>query len=152
MAGHALFLDFGGTLARVANGRTVVDSAGNPILMPNVPRILRQVRPAFDACFIVSNQPRIGRGEITGAEVIRRFAWVNEQLGHPFTDWRLCPHDDADGCACRKPSPGMFLELAAAHSVDLGGSAHVGDAEKDREAAHRAGIPIFHFASEFFGW
>ena len=33
-----------------------------------------------------------------------------------------------------------------AHSVHLGGSAHVGDANTDREAA------VFHFASEFFGW
>lgn len=149
---RALFLDFGGTLARVANGRTLVDRDGNPVLMPNVSRTLHQIRPAFDACFIVSNQPRVGRGEITAAEVVRRFAWVNEQLSRPFTDWRLCPHGDEDGCACRKPSPGMFLELAAAHAVDLAGSAHVGDADKDREAARRAGIPVFQFASEFFGW
>ena len=33
-----------------------------------------------------------------------------------------------------------------AHSVHLGGSAHVGDANTEREAA------VFHFASEFFGW
>ena len=152
VAETALFLDFGGTLARVDGGRTVVDLRGNPVLMPNVAETLARIRPAFEMCFVVSNQPRIARGEITAAEVHRRFAWVNEHLGRPFTGWRLCPHVDEDGCACRKPQPGMFLHLAAAYGVDLGRSAHVGDADKDREAARRAGIQVFHFASDFFGW
>jgi len=149
---RALFLDFGGTLARVEGGRTVVDQVGNPVLMPNVSRTLERIRPTVDVCFVVSNQPRIGRGEITAAEVHRRFVWVNEQLGRPFSDWRLCPHVDEDGCECRKPRPGMFLDLATVHRVDLARSIHVGDADKDREAARRAGIPVFHFASDFFGW
>jgi len=46
----------------------------------------------------------------------------------------------------------MFLDLATVHRVDLARSLHVGDADKDREAARRAGIPVFHFASDFFGW
>jgi hypothetical protein len=104
----ALFLDFGGMLARLRDHRTVVDAEGNPVLMPNVPETLARVRPAYEACFIVSNQGRIGRGEIPEAEVLRRFAWLNDRLGRAFTDWRLCPHVDADGCACRKPRPGMF--------------------------------------------
>jgi D-glycero-D-manno-heptose 1,7-bisphosphate phosphatase len=152
VAGRALFLDFGGTLARVESGRTVVSLDGNPVLMPNVAGTLAKIRPTFEACFLVSNQPRIMRGEITAVEVHRRFAWVNEQLGRPFTDWRVCPHVAEDGCYCRKPQPGMFLDLAKAHQVDLGRSTHVGDADKDREAARRAGIPVFYFASDFFGW
>src|SRR5262249_4526166 len=83
-------------------------------------------------------------GGISAAELRRRFGRVNEQLGRPFTDWRLCPHVDEDGCYCRKPQPGMFLDLAAAYPVDLGRSIHVGDADKDLEAADRAGIPVFH--------
>src|SRR5262249_2162910 len=108
--------------------------------------------PAFDRCFIVSNQARIGRGEIDEAEVRRRFAWINERLGRPFDDWRLCPHGDDDGCACRKPLPGMFLDLAAAWSLDLAASTHVGDQDKDRDAAAAAGIGTFVWAKDFFGW
>jgi D-glycero-D-manno-heptose 1,7-bisphosphate phosphatase len=149
---RALFLDFGGTLALARDGRTVVDADGNPLLMPNVPETLARVRPAFDAAFIVSNQARIGRGEITEGEVRRRFAWLNERLGRPFTDWRICPHLDEDGCPCRKPKPGMFLELAAAHGIDLAASTHVGDADKDRLAAAAAGVGTFVPAGRFFGW
>ncbi len=100
----------------------------------------------------MSNQARILKGEITAADVLRRFAWANARLGHPFTDWRICPHSDADGCDCRKPRPGMFLDLAHVHGVDLAASTHVGDADKDREAAAAAGIGTFGWARDFFGW
>jgi HAD superfamily hydrolase (TIGR01662 family) len=103
-------------------------------------------------CFIVSNQARISAGEISEAEVTRRFAWANEQLGRPFTGWRLCPHTDADGCDCRKPRPGMFLDLARRHDVSLGASTHVGDSGKDRDAATAAGVGTFVWARDFFGW
>ena len=73
---------------------------------------------------------------------------INDRLGGPFTDWRLCPHMGDDGCACRKPRPGMFLDLASAHAIDLAASVHVGDSDKDAAAA--AGIPTFHWAWEFF--
>jgi len=149
-ARRALFLDWGGTLAVTRDNRTVVNDEGNPILAPNVAETLARVRPRFDLAFIVSNQARIGRGEITEAEVRRRFAWANGQLGGPFTDWRICPHGDADRCACRKPRPGMFLDLAAAHQLDLASSLHIGDSTKDRDAAAAAGIP-FMWARELFG-
>jgi D-glycero-D-manno-heptose 1,7-bisphosphate phosphatase len=149
---RALFLDWGGTLARTQDNRTVVDAGGHPVLMPNVAATLARVRPTFDACFIVSNQARISRGEIGTDEVIRRFAWANDTLGRPFTDWRICPHGDADHCACRKPKPALFLELAGIYAVDLAASTHVGDSVKDRDAAVAAGIGTFVWPREFFGW
>jgi D-glycero-D-manno-heptose 1,7-bisphosphate phosphatase len=149
---RALFLDWGGTLVRTRDNRTLVDAEGNPVIAPNVGETLARVRPAYDLCFIVSNQARIGRGEIPEAEVVRRFAWLNTRLGGPFDGWRLCPHGDVDGCACRKPQPGMFLELAGAYGLDLAHSTHVGDAAKDREAASAAGVGTFIAAREFFGW
>ena len=149
---RALFLDWGGTLALTKDNRTVIDAEGRPVLMPNVAATLARERRHFGGCFIVSNQARVSRGEISEAEVLRRFAWANEQLGRPFTDCRLCPHADGDGCECRKPRPGMFLELARRYDVNLGESTHVGDSEKDRDPAAAAGVGTFVWAPEFFGW
>jgi histidinol-phosphate phosphatase family protein len=149
---RALFLDWGGTLARTRDNRTVIDADGHPELMPNVAATLARIRPTFDACFIVSNQARVSRGEIGADEVIRRFVWANDTLGRPFTDWRICPHDDADRCACRKPKPALFLELAGAYAIDLAASTHVGDSVKDRDAAVAAGIGTFVWPRDFFGW
>lgn len=147
---RALFLDYGGTLVVVQDGRAVIDETGQPLLRPHVEAVISKQRPLFDACFIVSNQARIGKGEISEAEVVRRFEWLNRRLGGPFTDWRLCPHQEGEGCPCRKPQPGMFLDLARVHGLDLGASVHVGDSEKDRLAAERAGIPTFVWVDEFF--
>jgi len=147
-----LFLDWGGTLVLTRDHRAVVDADGRPVLMPNVAETLARERAGYDACFIVSNQARVSRGEITEAEVIRRFATINARLGCPFADWRICPHGDEHRCRCRKPSAAMFLDLAAAHDIDLAASLHVGDSEKDRLAAAAAGIGAFRWAAEFFGW
>jgi D-glycero-D-manno-heptose 1,7-bisphosphate phosphatase len=149
---RALFLDWGGTLALTRNNRTVVDAAGHPVLMDNVVATIARERLRYAACFIVSNQARISRGEISEAEVTKRFAWANDQLGGSFTGWRLCPHTDADGCDCRKPRPGMFLELARLYDLSLDGSTNVGDSEKDRAAATAAGVGTFVWARDFFGW
>jgi len=149
---RALFIDWGGTLVLTRNNRTVIDAGGDPVLMPNVAATIHRQRPRYDLCFIVSNQARISAGEIAETEVLRRFAWAHEQLGRPFTGWRLCPHTDAHGCDCRKPRPGMFLELARRHDVNLGASTHVGDSEKDRDAAAAAGVGRFVWARDFFGW
>src|SRR2546422_8928184 len=100
-AKRALFLDWGGTLARTENNRTVVDTADHPVLMPNVGATLARERPRFDACFIVSNQARVSKGEISAAEVLRRFSWANEGLGSAFTHDRPVPPAEPDGCDCR---------------------------------------------------
>jgi hypothetical protein len=68
-ATRALFVDWGGTLAQKRQNRTVLDADGHPVVMPGVAETLARVRGSFDRCFIVSNQPRIGRGEIDSAEV-----------------------------------------------------------------------------------
>jgi HAD superfamily hydrolase (TIGR01662 family) len=149
---RALFLDWGGTLVRTRNHRTVLDADGRPCVMPNVPETLARVRPDYDACFIVSNQGRIARGELTERDGRERFRWLHHRLGEPFTDWRICPHDDADRCPCRKPAPALFLDLAAAWDLELARSVHVGDCLKDCDAAGAAGVGIFRWAHEFFGW
>jgi D-glycero-D-manno-heptose 1,7-bisphosphate phosphatase len=54
-------------------------------------------------------------------------------------DLRVCPHDDHDGCACRKPKPGLLLDAARVWSVDLTRSFMVGDRWRDIEAGRSAG-------------
>ncbi|MDR0360871.1 MAG: HAD-IIIA family hydrolase, partial [bacterium] len=51
----------------------------------------------------------------------------------------MCPHDDADGCECRKPKPGLLLAAAASWGIQLDDSVMVGDRWRDVEAGRRAG-------------
>ena len=66
---------------------------------------------------MVSNQSGLARGLITPAQLDAVNARVDALLG-TFETWQVCPHGPEDGCACRKPAPGMVLAAAAALGVD----------------------------------
>jgi histidinol-phosphate phosphatase family protein len=87
---------------------------------------------------VVTNQSGIARGMFT-AEDERRVAKRIEELLGPFDTWQVCPHDDADGCGCRKPAPGMVIAAARALRVRPDEVVVVGDIGRDVEAARAAG-------------
>jgi hypothetical protein len=61
-----------------------------------------------------------------------------------------CPHPAGPPvCWCRKPLPGLALQFARAHDVDLTRSTHVGRGPADRGFALRAGMPYVDVAAGF---
>ena len=136
----AVFLDRDGVLteARVDAG------VPRPAATVDDVRILAGVREACDRLrragwllLCVTNQPDVARGTLDMASV----RTVNERVRHALDldDILVCPHDDADACACRKPLPGLLLEAADRWSVDLSASVMVGDRWRDVEAGRAAG-------------
>lgn len=97
-----------------------------------------RIRRAGVPVGVVSNQSGVARGLIGAGELAAVNARVEELLG-PFDVWAVCPHDDADGCACRKPAPGLVLQAAAALGVDARDCVVIGDIGRDVEAARAAG-------------
>jgi D-glycero-D-manno-heptose 1,7-bisphosphate phosphatase len=66
--------------------------------------------------------------------------------GATIDDWRYCFHhpqgtvpDLTGDCECRKPKPGMLLDAATRHGLDLGASWMVGDSDTDVQAGQAAG-------------
>jgi len=57
----------------------------------------------------------------------------------PLDDVFVCFHDDQDGCACRKPLPGLVMRAAQRYDIDLGGSFLIGDRWRDIDAGAGAG-------------
>ena len=51
----------------------------------------------------------------------------------------FCPHADQSGCECRKPRPGMLLEIGKRMNVPMEGVPIVGDSLRDLQAAAAAG-------------
>jgi histidinol-phosphate phosphatase family protein len=101
-------------------------------------RALRRLRDAGVRVGVVTNQSGLGRGLLTRDQVDAVNDEVEALLG-PFDTWQLCPHAPADGCACRKPQPGMVLAAARALGVDVSEVAVVGDIGADVAAARAAG-------------
>jgi D-glycero-D-manno-heptose 1,7-bisphosphate phosphatase len=149
----ALFFDLAGTLVAMDETRQLpIDAQGNITikLMPGVREKLDPIRDHL--MFVVTNQAGVKRGRFRLGQVEAAMAELDRQLGDILTGWQICPHDDADGCDCRKPKGGMILELAEIHGVDLKGSTMVGDQEVDEQAAGAGGIGKFVYAADFFGW
>jgi histidinol-phosphate phosphatase family protein len=114
---------------------------GDPALvepLPGAREALDRVRAAGIPVGVVSNQSGVARGRITPEQVAAVNARVAELLG-PFDDWQWCPHGPDDGCACRKPRPGMVLAAARALGVPPERCAVVGDIGADVQAAEAAG-------------
>ena len=125
------------------DGTLIVDVPynGDPdrvVPMPGAVEALRRVRAAGVRTGVVSNQSGIARGIVDEDDVRRVNDRVDELLG-PFDVWRFCPHHPDDGCACRKPRPGMILSAIAALGLSPARVAVVGDIGADVEAATAAG-------------
>jgi D-glycero-D-manno-heptose 1,7-bisphosphate phosphatase len=61
------------------------------------------------------------------------------QAGGRIDAFFFCPHKADDACQCRKPQPGMLLEVARRFNIALGDTYMVGDALRDVQAAAAAG-------------
>jgi D-glycero-D-manno-heptose 1,7-bisphosphate phosphatase len=148
-----LFCDLAGTLAAMDETRQLpVDARGN-ITIKLLPGVKEKLVPLRDhLIFVVTNQAGIKRGRYRREQVDVAMAELDRQLDGILTAWEICPHDDADGCECRKPKGGMITQLARDHGVDLQTSTMVGDQATDEQAARAAGVGRFIYARDFFDW
>jgi D-glycero-D-manno-heptose 1,7-bisphosphate phosphatase len=147
---RAVFLDRDGVLNEpiVVAGRPLPpDSVADLMLTPSVEEACAALRRAGYLLILVTNQPDIARGTRDRATVDAINDELRQRLG--LDDVLVCPHDDDDGCACRKPRPGMLLEGAARWGVSLPGSVMVGDRWRDVEAGRGAGCGTVLLAREY---
>jgi len=86
---------------------------------------------------VVTNQPDVARGTQTLAAVQAIHDAMRQTL--PLDEFLICPHDDRDGCRCRKPAPGLMIEAQQRYGIDLSRSFLVGDRWRDIDAGHAAG-------------
>jgi D-glycero-D-manno-heptose 1,7-bisphosphate phosphatase len=87
--------------------------------------------------FVVTNQPELARGLLTKESLCVMTERILSLL--KIEEVRICPHDNDDDCRCRKPQPGMLVELAHKYELSLKESYIVGDNWKDSCAGRSAG-------------
>ncbi|MFB6849510.1 D-glycero-alpha-D-manno-heptose-1,7-bisphosphate 7-phosphatase [Streptomyces sp. NPDC056373] len=107
-------------------------------LMPGAREAVDAVRAAGVPVRVVTNQPGVARGLLTRRDVEAVRLRVEELLG-PFAVWAVCPHGPQEGCACRKPAPGLVLAACRRIAVPPERTAVIGDIGSDMEAARAAG-------------
>jgi D-glycero-D-manno-heptose 1,7-bisphosphate phosphatase len=138
---RAVFLDRDGVLNRTLmhpDGKSHPPANPDEMeVLPGVAEACRALRNAGYLLIVVSNQPDVARGS-QKREMVET---LNDQLLRqvPLDEIRVCYHDDADNCSCRKPKPGMLQEAATNRRIDFGKSFMVGDRWTDIEAGRRVG-------------
>jgi D-glycero-D-manno-heptose 1,7-bisphosphate phosphatase len=154
MSRAAVFLDRDGVL----NAPVLVDGRPFPPgeesaleLLPGVARACAALAAEGLPLIVVTNQPDIARGRQDARVVDAINKRLQEELN--LDEIVVCPHDDGDACACRKPKPGMLVDAAARWDVDLARSVMVGDRWRDIAAGRAAGTrTVFvdrHYAEPF---
>jgi D-glycero-D-manno-heptose 1,7-bisphosphate phosphatase len=93
---------------------------------------------------VATNQAGIGRGMIDMASVNAVHAHMircAQRAGGRIDAVFFCPHAPEEHCDCRKPLPGMLLDIGRRYGVDLRQVPVVSDTLRDLQAARAAGCP-----------
>ncbi|MDA9930208.1 HAD-IIIA family hydrolase [Alphaproteobacteria bacterium] len=147
-----LFLDRDGVVnvaPEIADGR-----AGSPknigefILTENVVDFSHLAVGMGYQIIIFTNQPEVARGNFKVDDMLEIEAYCRCEL--PIVDYFACFHDDADGCDCRKPKPGMLTMAAEKWNINLADSVVIGDRDKDVKAGAAVGAFSILLENKFY--
>ena len=140
MIRRAVFLDRDGVINRpiVREGKPYPPRDLSQLeILPGVPDAMRALKAAGFELIVVTNQPDVARGTMSRETVEAINTRLMDEL--PLDEVLTCFHDDADGCNCRKPRPGLMLQMRDERGIDLTHSFLVGDRWRDIEAGRNAG-------------
>lgn len=151
---RAILLDRDGVIVEPVLDR-LSDTAESPYepddveLVPGAAEALAMLRARGLVLVVVSNQPAAAKGTVMLAalgDVHARATELLARAGLALDDWEYCFHHPdgvvpelAIDCQCRKPRPGMLIQAARRHRIDLAGSWLVGDSDTDILAGKAAG-------------
>lgn len=137
---RAVFLDKDGTL--VEDVPYNVDPA-RLRFTPHAGEGLRRLVAAGYLVIVITNQPGVALGLFDAVALERLAQALSDRLrveGVELSGFYACPHAEGPpDCGCRKPAPGLLLQAAQEHQVDLSASWMIGDILNDVEAGRRAG-------------
>lgn len=113
------------------------------------PQAIARLKQAGYKVIVVTNQSGVARGYFTENEVHLLHDYIQRELARfdcAIDAFYICPHHPEHGqgsykvdCSCRKEQPGMILQAASDHGIDLSRSFMVGDKRADVEAGRAAG-------------
>lgn len=141
----AVILDRDGVLNRRAGRGEYVRDPAELVWLDGALEALALLAGAGYRVFVATNQAGVARGAMTGAQlaaVHRRLVEDAARAGGRIDGIYSCVHGWDDGCGCRKPAPGLLLQVQREHDLDLSRTVFVGDDERDEQAARAAGCPF----------
>lgn len=142
----AVFLDRDGTIVVHEH---YLSSPDHLKLSPNASQGIRLFQEHGFLIIVITNQSGIARGFFDEERLMlihTKLTGLLKDEGVIIDDWYYCPHHPEGNierytmdCDCRKPKPGMILDAARKHHIDLAQSLMIGDSESDMLAGKNAG-------------
>jgi len=103
--------------------------------------IARLARVGFTIA-VASNQSGLARGLLDNDALLamhQKLRGLVAAEGGRVDRIVVCPHGPDDGCTCRKPAPGLLLQLGEYYGIGLEGIPVIGDSLRDLAAAAAVG-------------
>jgi D-glycero-D-manno-heptose 1,7-bisphosphate phosphatase len=140
----ALLLDRDGVINQRIPGGYVLDYKRDFRFIGSFFGVARRFSNVGIPLIVLTNQSCVQRGLVSGAgiaAIMQRMIAELRAVGIRVHGYAVCPHRPDEGCACRKPSPGLFHAVSSLFDLDLWNCAFIGDAATDMAAAKAAGCP-----------
>ena len=137
---RAVFLDRDGVINENRNDH--VKDWSEFRFLPGAAKAVARLSQAGLLVFVITNQAIVNRGLVSHRvidTINQQMAREIEQLGGQIHSIAYCPHRPEEGCSCRKPQPGLLLEIANQYDLDLREAVLIGDALTDIEAGLAVG-------------
>jgi D-glycero-D-manno-heptose 1,7-bisphosphate phosphatase len=115
-------------------------------LLPGALEGLRRLADRGIGLVVVTNQSGLARGYFDRPTLDAIHARLRELLaraGVTLDGIFVCPHTEEDGCACRKPRPGLVYQAAAELAFDPAESFVLGDKACDVDLGRAVGATTF---------
>lgn len=138
----AIFLDRDGVIIQKAPDGEYVADWSEVAFLPGSLDAIAAIHRFGHKVIIVTNQRGLATGKIQLSkmnEIHTRLSETVESSGGNITAIYFCPHETSEGCACRKPKPGMLLQAAAEYQLRLSECWMVGDSSTDIVAGQSVG-------------
>jgi D-glycero-D-manno-heptose 1,7-bisphosphate phosphatase len=139
---RAVFLDRDGVINRKAPEGEYITNWREIEILPGVLEAALDLSRGSYLIFIVTNQRGVATGQIRAADLNEIHQKMIEEFGDvgaTVAEIYCCTHDLHLDCLCRKPKPGMLLQAAREHHLNLAHCWIVGDSPSDVEAGFGAG-------------
>jgi len=111
-------------------------------LLPGAGQAVARLNRAGFKTVVLSNQSGLARGLITQSQLEAIHQRLRELLaedGARLDGIFICPHHPDDGCACRKPAPGLVHRAQRELGVSSDNAIVIGDKASDVELARNVG-------------